>query len=85
MNPNNNASIANQLRTALHEVEHGTEWQTGADMTWLERLDTAVAVVEASDWLIRETVTRTRDAGNTWSDIGKVLDCTKQAAQQRYG
>jgi hypothetical protein len=81
----NTANLTNQLRASLHEIEHGTEWQTGAPLSWVERLDTAVAVVEAGDWLIRETVENARASGVTWAQIGQVLDCTKQAAQQRFG
>jgi predicted transcriptional regulator len=80
----NTATLTNQLRASLHEIEHGTEWQTGAPLTWLDRLDTAAAVVEASDRLIRESVEAARAHGATWADIGRVLDCTKQAAQQRF-
>ncbi len=82
---NHTALLTNQLRASLHEIEHGTEWQTGALLSWTERLDTAVAVVEAGDRLIRETVENARAAGVTWAEIGRVLDCTKQAAQQRFG
>lgn len=84
MNPAQ-ATIANQLRSSLHEIEHGTEWQTGADLSWTERIDTALAVAEASELLIRETVRAAREAGTTWATIGLALDCSKQAAQQRFG
>jgi hypothetical protein len=84
MNPNE-ATVANQLRSALHEIEHGTEWQTGEPLDWNERIETALAVAEASDLLIRETVRSARKAGTTWLDIGDALNCTKQNAQQRYG
>jgi hypothetical protein len=84
MNPNE-ASIANQLRAALHEIEHGTEWQTGEPLDWSERIETALAVAEASDLLIRETVRAAREGNTTWLEIGQALDCTKQNAQQRYG
>jgi len=84
MNPNE-ATVANQLRSALHEIEHGTEWQTGEALDWGERIETALAVAEASDLLIRETVRAAREAGTTWAAIGHALDCTKQAAQQRFG
>jgi predicted RNase H-like nuclease len=77
--------LTNHLRHSLHEIEHGTDWNTGADLTWTDRLDTAVAVVDASDRLIRETVEAARAAGVTWAEIGAVLDCSKQAAQQRFG
>jgi hypothetical protein len=84
MNPTE-TSIANHLRNALHEIEHGTEWQTGEALDWGERIETALAVAEASDLLIRETVRAAREANTTWTQIGHALDCTKQNAQQRFG
>jgi hypothetical protein len=84
MNPTE-TSIANHLRNALHEIEHGTEWSTGEPLDWEERIETALAVAEASDLLIRETVGAARKAGTTWAEIGRALDCTKQNACQRFG
>jgi hypothetical protein len=76
--------LTNHLRQSLHEIENGHDWNTGCPLTWTERLETAVSVVEASDRLIRESVSEARSAGVTWAQIGQVLDCSKQAAQQRF-
>lgn len=34
---------------------------------------------------VQNTVDNARDAGMTWAEVGEILGCTRQAAQQRFG
>lgn len=78
------------LRTLLSEAV------TAADPTLRERLltdpaayldlvDLTARARAESEVLLRLAVAGARSAGCTWEAIGRVLDMTRQAAQQRYG
>jgi hypothetical protein len=48
------------------------------------RVRLARALQEAASDLERQVVSDARAAGVTWTEIGRVYDTTKQAAQQRF-
>src|SRR3954454_20499541 len=60
----------------------------GAHEAPLDRLTNAVVLAERlgdlADSLIGHFVDQARRAGASWSDIGRSLGVTKQAAQQRF-
>jgi len=52
----------------------------------IEMLRDLVGLQEHIDRAIADAVTTLRaDHDYSWSDVGRVLGCSKQAAQQRYG
>ena len=69
-------------------VGHGHNLRLRASGDWesepLEGLREACGVATALDKLTRESVTRARGAGHSWTAIGQALGVTKQAAWARY-
>lgn len=56
------------------------------DASALERLFAGSALRQGLDELLAELAQAAREEeGFSWADVGKVLDITKQAAQQRFG
>jgi hypothetical protein len=42
-------------------------------------------LAETAESALRQAVPLSRESGASWADLGAVLGCTRQAAQQRYG
>lgn len=49
------------------------------------RILAARAQLAAAERELRDAVRDAREAGDSWTVIGAVLDTTRQAAQQRFG
>jgi hypothetical protein len=69
-------------------VGYGRDLSVRASGDWetepLEGLREACRVATALDKLTRESVQQARAAGHTWTEIGRALSVTKQAAWERY-
>jgi hypothetical protein len=51
----------------------------------VEDLSLLVALVDESERQLQQAVSRLREQGRSWSEIGRGLGVSKQAAQQRFG
>jgi len=49
------------------------------------RIGEKFAALKASEREMSAAVAAAREAGSSWTSIGRVLGITKQAAQQRFG
>ncbi len=57
-----------------------------ADRVWrMHMLTQATTMQRLADEIMRDSVTRCRDGGASWEEIGQHLVITRQAAQQRFG
>ena len=55
------------------------------DVTALASLRTLYIMTRLIETSVREYVDHARGNGASWAQIGRALDLTRQAAQQRYG
>jgi hypothetical protein len=68
------------------EFRYLLEETANEEASALERLFAASALRQGLDELLTELAQVAREEeGFSWADVGKVLDITKQAAQQRFG
>lgn len=63
------------LRAAVDDLVRGNDDR---------RLEAAARLRHASEALVTELVTKAREDGATWADIGEVLGVSTQAAHQKY-
>jgi hypothetical protein len=68
----------------VESLRLGLDYDTAAELTGPEMVEVADALTWAAKSLLHLTVAQQRLLGVEWSDIGAALDCTKQAAQQRF-
>lgn len=82
MSPNTIDLLADKLDALVTLVRRaqidGNALQLGSALQQLERTSETVASAT------RTVVQLQRQAGATWADIGRLLDMTRQAAQQRF-
>ena len=57
----------------------------GGSQEWATTIESAAALIDSAETLLRTTVQSARADGATWQAIGDALGVTRQAAFQRYG
>lgn len=70
------------------KIDNLAELLSGIDATYRGGLDTVQAlrmIAETANSALTQAVAQARAEGATWDQIGRALDTTRQAAQQRYG
>lgn len=75
-------SIRDELHQMLTRHSDSEEPQSAAD--FLQAVATAQQIDHEARNLLQHSILTAREAGATWSDIGKKLGISKQAAQKRF-
>lgn len=55
------------------------------DVGWRELVGSGLKGVAAAERSLREAVADARHQGASWSEVGAVLGCSRQAAHERFG
>jgi hypothetical protein len=79
------ASLALVLERNLTLVSATLRDQASDAVSPMSALLAARTVADAIEQATQALVSRAREAGHTWQEIGELLSITRQAAQQRFG
>ncbi len=83
-NPIDHRAVADAVRRiALETVTAGNPASTKADVATV--VTVAITASYAAHDAVHEAVDRARHAGLSWSEIGRILGISRQAAYQRFG
>lgn len=84
--PIQDTTLRTALSDALDTVEPGLRGRLVHDpQAYLDLVALTAQARSETDAMLRLAVAGARAAGCTWEQVGRVLDMTRQAAQQRYG
>lgn len=84
--PIQDTTLRSALSGAIDAVEPGLRARLLHDpQAYLDLVALTAQARSETDAMLRLAVSGARAAGCTWEQVGRVLDMTRQAAQQRYG